>query len=157
MEDLFSYRLSLLQKEMEMLQNGIRGYDSIVFTIKGWAITVFSAIILFAVDKQKPFLYLFCIASILSFWLIDAFYKSTQNMLIHRYREIETFLQSPDFETAMAKRNFGSFRAPHFQKGFSMGKSQRLRWLLRAALKFHTYSLYTFLLLLAIGMLLFAR
>ena len=89
MEDLFSYRLSLLQKEMEMLQNGIRGYDSIVFTIKGWAITVFSAIILFAVDKQRPFLYLFCIASVLSFWLIDSYYKSTQNILISRYRKIE--------------------------------------------------------------------
>ncbi|MGA7952114.1 MAG: hypothetical protein WCA07_01210 [Gloeobacterales cyanobacterium] len=157
MEDLFSYRLSLLQKEMEMLQNGIRGYDSIVFTIKGWSITVFSAIILFAVDKQKPFLYLFCIASILSFWLIDAFYKSTQNILINRYRKIEIFLQGSDFETAMAERSFGSFLTPHFQEGFSMRRSQRLHWLLKAALQFHTYSLYALLLILAIGMFLFVR
>lgn len=142
-----------------MLQNGIRGYDSIVFTIKGWAITIFSAIILFAVDKQKPFLYLFCVASILSFWLIDAFYKSTQNVLIYRYRKIETFLQGSDFETAMAERDFGSFRIPHFQEGFSARRSQRLRGLLRAALQFHihTYLLYAFLLVLAIGLLLFMR
>jgi hypothetical protein len=152
MEDLFSYRLSLLQQEMEMLQNGIRGYDSIVFTIKGWAITVFSAIILFAVDKHKPFLYLFCIASVLSFWLIDAFYKSTQNILINRYGKIEAFLQGDDFEKAMTDRNFGNFLIPHFQEGFNMRKSQRLRWLLQAALQFYTYSLYVFLLVLAIGM-----
>lgn len=157
MEDLFSYRLNLLQKEMEMLQNGIRGYDSIVFTIKGWTITVFSAIILFAIDKQKPFLYLFCIASILSFWLIDAFYKSTQNTLIYRYRKIETFLQSSGFETAMAERNFGGFRVPNFQEGFSVRERERLRWLLRAALQFSTYALYALLLILAVSALLFVR
>jgi hypothetical protein len=157
MEDLFSYRLGLLQKEMEMLQNAIRGYDSIVFTIKGWAITVFSAIILFAVDKQKPLLYLFCIASVLSFWLIDAFYKSTQNILISRYRKIETFLRGSDFEKAMAERNFGDFLIPYFQEGLSMRRSQRLRWLLRAALQFHTYSLYAFLIILAVGMAALAR
>ena len=140
-----------------MLQNGIRGYDSIVFTIKGWAITVFSAIILFAIDKQKPFLYLFCIASVLSFWLIDAYYKSTQNILISRYRKIETFLQGDSFEKAMADRNFGDFLIPYFQEGFNVRKVQRLCWLLYAALQFHTYSLYAFLLLLAIGMAVLAR
>lgn len=152
MEDSFSYRLELLQKEMDMLQNGIRGYDSIVFTVKGWAITVFSAIILFAVDKQKPFLYLFCIASVLAFWLIDAFYKSTQNTLITRYKKIETFLQSSDFETAMAERSFGNFRVPYFQEGFAVKKSQRLRWFLEAALQGHTFLLYVFLLILAISL-----
>jgi hypothetical protein len=157
MEDLFSCRLSLLQKEMEMIQNGIRGYDSIVFTIKGWAITIFSAIILFAVDKQKPFLYLFCIASVLSFWWIDAFYKSTQNILISRYATIEAFLQGDDFAKAMTDRNFGNFLIPHFREGFNMRKSQRLRWLLQAALQFYTYSLYAFLLVLAIGMAILAQ
>lgn len=89
MADLFSYRLDFLQKEMAMLQDSIRSYDSILFTIKGWSITVFSAIILFTVDKQKPFLYFFCIASVLSFWLLDAFYKSTQTILISRYRKLK--------------------------------------------------------------------
>lgn len=78
MENLFSCQLELFKKEMEMLQNAIRGYDTILFTIKGWAITVFSAMVLFAVDKQKPYLYWFCIASVLAFWFIDAFYKDTQ-------------------------------------------------------------------------------
>jgi hypothetical protein len=157
MEDLFSCRLSLLQKEMEMLQNGIRGYDSIVFTIKGWAITIFSAIILFAVDKQKPLLYLFCIASVLSFWWIDAFYKSTQNILISRYATIEAFLQGDEFEKAMTDRNFGNFLIPNFCERFNMKRSQRLRWLLQAALQFYTYSLYAFLLVLAIAMAILAR
>ncbi|HEY9295722.1 MAG TPA: hypothetical protein VIQ31_05005 [Phormidium sp.] len=118
MADLFSYRLDFLQKEMSMLQDSIRSYDSIVFTIKGWSITVFSAIILFTVDKQKPFLYFFCIASVLSFWLLDAFYKSTQAILIARYRKLEIFIQGPDFETAIAERSFGNLLIPHFQEGF---------------------------------------
>lgn len=151
MEDLFSYRLSLLQKEMEMLQNAIRGYYSILFTIKGWAITAFSAIILFAVDKQKPFLYLLCIASVLSFWWIDAFYKSTQNILISRYGKIEVFLRGADFEKAMTDRNFGSFLIPHFAEGFNVMRNQRLRSLFQAAFQFHTFLLYAFLLILVIG------
>lgn len=154
MKDLFSYRLELLQKEMEMLQNGIRGYDSIVFTIKGWAITVFSGIILFAVDKQKPFLYLFCIASVLAFWLIDAFYKSTQNCLIIRYSKIETFLRSPEFEQVMSSQDFGTFRVPYFQEGFALNKHQRFRLLQQAAFQGHTFLLYAFLLILAMGMFL---
>ena len=153
MDDLFSYRLKLLQKEMEMLQNGIRGYDSIIFTIKGWSITVFSAIVIFAVDKQKPFLYWLCFASLLSFWLIDAFYKSIQNNMISRYRKIEIFLQSSDFEAAIAERSFGNFRVPNFNEELSVRRSQRLRWLLQAALQFYTYSLYTFLL----GLTIFAK
>lgn len=154
MEDLFSYQLELLQKEMEMLQNSIRGYDSIVFTIKGWAITVFSGIVLFAIDKQKPFLYLFCMASVLAFWMTDAFYKSIQNILISRYRTIERFLQSSDFEQAMANRDFGSFQVPHLQAGFVFGKLRRFPLLLQAALQVHTFLPYVFLLVLAIGMFL---
>ena len=87
---------------------------------KGWVITVFSAIILFAVNKQKPLLYLFRIASVLSFWLIDALYRSTQNLLISQYRKIETFLRGDDFEKAMTEHSFGDFPVLYFQEGFSI-------------------------------------
>ena len=141
-----------------MLQNSIRGYDSILFTIKGWAITVFSGIILFIVDKQKPLLYLFCIASVFAFWLVDAFYKSTQNLLIHRYRKIEELLQSPTFEQVIKNRDFGDFRVPYFQEGwFYTKKRERFRLILKAALRGHTYVLYVFLLTLAATMLLLFR
>lgn len=155
MTDLFSYQLELLKQEMDMLQNSIRGYDSILFTIKGWAITIFSGIILFAIDKQKPLLYLFCIASVLAFWLVDAFYKSAQNFLINRYRKIETLLQSSDFEQIMKDRTFGNFQVPHFQDGwFYTKKYERFRLIVKAALQGHTFVLYVFLLVLAITMFL---
>lgn len=141
---------------MEMLQNSIRGYDSIVFTIKGWAITVFSGIILFAFDKQKPLLYLFCVGTILSFWLIDSYFKSTQNILIKRYRDIESFLRSTEFETAIAERSLGDFKVPHFQAYFNVSKVKRFQYLFEAASQFYTYSLYVFLLILTVGMLLLA-
>lgn len=158
MTDLFAYQLELLKQEMDMLQNSIRGYDSMLFTIKGWAITIFSGIVLFAVDKQKPVLYLFCIASVLAFWLIDAFYKSTQNLLIKRYRKIEILLQSPDFETVMINRTFGNFQIPHFQESWvDAQRPERLKLVIRAALQGHTYTLYVFLLILAIAMLLLSQ
>jgi hypothetical protein len=114
---------------MEMLQNAIRGYDSILFTIKGWAITLFSGIILFAVDKQKPFLYWFCVAIILGFWFLDAFYKNTQNMLIERYQKIEVFIRSPDFQQVMLNRDFKDFNIPFFGEGFYVKRSLQLRFL----------------------------
>jgi len=50
MDDEFQYKFELLKQEMDNLQNGIRNYDGTLFTIKGWAITVFSAFIIFAAD-----------------------------------------------------------------------------------------------------------
>jgi hypothetical protein len=158
MSNLFSYKLELLKQEMEMLQSSIRGYDSVLFTIKGWAITVFSGIILFIVDKQKPLLYLFCIACVFAFWLVDAFYKTTQNFLIYRYRKIEELMQSPVFEEIIKHRDFGNFRVPYFQEGwFYTEKRERFRLILKAALQGHTYVLYVFLLTLAVAMSLLFR
>jgi hypothetical protein len=150
MSDLFSYQLDFLKQEMEMLQSSIRGYDSILFTVKGWAITVFSGIILFAVDKQKPLLYLFCAASVSAFWLVDAFYKSTQNILIHRYRTIEELLRSPNFESIIDNRTFGNFQVPSFW--LHAQKHTRFQLVLQAALQAHTVVLYVFLIILAITM-----
>jgi hypothetical protein len=156
--DLFAYQLDLVKQEMDMLQNSIREYDSILFTIKGWAITLFSGIILFAIDKQTPSLYLFCIVSVLAFWLIDAFYKSTQNFLISRYRRIEELLRSPEFEEIMRNRDFANFPVPYFQDGwFNTSKPRRSRLVLKAALQWHTFVLYAFLTLLALVMFFLLR
>jgi hypothetical protein len=37
----FDYQFELLKFELDTLQQGIRTYDSILFIIKGWAITIF--------------------------------------------------------------------------------------------------------------------
>ena len=44
-EDEFDYKFKLLMNEMDHLQSGIGSYDTIMFTIKGWAITAFSAFV----------------------------------------------------------------------------------------------------------------
>lgn len=78
MDDEFQYKFKLMKQEIDNLQNGIRSYDSILFIIKGWAITVFTAFIFFAADKQRPLYLNICAVAVILFWFLDSIYKSIQ-------------------------------------------------------------------------------
>lgn len=140
MATAFEYRLDLLKQEMETLQNGIRSYDTILFTIKGWAITIFSATTFFAIDKQRSLLYIFCAVSVVLFWLLDAVYESIQRILPQRYRRIEKFMQSEAFDQAVLDQSLGDFRVPDIQAGFAVGRQAHYRSILQEARLGHTYS-----------------
>jgi hypothetical protein len=40
MKDEFEYKYEILLREVDNLQSGIRNYDTLLFRIKGWAITL---------------------------------------------------------------------------------------------------------------------
>ena len=48
MDNGFQFKLDLLKLEMDAVQNGVQTYDQDQFTIKRWAITVFSGFVFFA-------------------------------------------------------------------------------------------------------------
>ncbi len=127
MSNLFQYKLDLLKQEIDNLQNGIRGYDTVLLTVKGWTITIFSAVIFFAIDKQQAILFPFCAILVILFWLLDAFYRTIQGRLILRYHEIEKFLQSPEFDSAVADQSFGSFHIPNTYERFRTTTQDKLR------------------------------
>ena len=152
MNDEFDYKFELLKQEMEILQNGIRTYDSNLFTIKGWAITVFSAAIYFSLQARRPVYLVLSAASVLLFWMVDAVFKTVQRIYISRYNKIEQFLQSPQFAQAVAERSFKDFIIPDVSGGFHLRTSKMWPAILQAAIVLPTMLLYVAMLVLTAGL-----
>ena len=150
MSDEFEYRFELLKQEMATLQDGIKTYDGILFTIKGWAITIFSAFIFFAADKQKPIFLVICAVAVMLFWLLDAIYKSIQGVYIHRYNQIEEFLRSPQFTKTIQERSFNDFSISRVGASFKVGREEKFKTIFRAALMLHNFVLYVAMLILIV-------
>jgi cytochrome b subunit of formate dehydrogenase len=120
MDDEFKFKLELLKYEMDTVQSGIRAYSQVQFTIKGWAITIFSGFIFFAAKEKQPiFLSLSAIAVIL-FWILDAIFKSIQEVYICRATKIEHFLQKLEF--LPDKHPFQNFTVPNTESAFEQLK-----------------------------------
>ena len=91
MESLTSREYDVLLKEYELLHARVNDYDSRLFQIKGWSITIFSAMLGFAILKDKPLLLIVPFFTCFIFWGLDALYKSFQRITIERTVEVESF------------------------------------------------------------------
>ncbi len=148
MNDEFQYRYDLLKQEIDILQEGIRQYDSALFTIKGWAITIFSAFIFFAADKRQPSFLILCAISVTLFWLFDSTYRSIQRIYIRRYNEIEQFLKSIEFSQAIKERDFKNFFIPNIGASFNVRGFKKYTEIFRVAFMYHNALLYVAMLVL---------
>jgi hypothetical protein len=77
-------RLELLKAELNAVQSSIQSFDTIVFQIKGWCVTVALAIGGFAVSGHTPALTLIGIAAIIGFFLMNCQFKTIQRKFIRR-------------------------------------------------------------------------
>jgi len=150
MKDSFDYKFELLKFELNSLQQGIRNYDSILFIIKGWAITMFSAVVLFSAQVEKPTYLILCVVSTLLFWMLDAVFKAIQKAYTLRYNEIEKFLQSDKFNKALAERSLDGFVTPDIASGFSRGIKFEISQIYRSARIYSTAMLYISILILTL-------
>ena len=155
MDDEFQFKLGLLKQEMDTVQNGIRTYGQVQFTIKGWAITIFSGFIFFATKETKPiFLSLSAVAVIL-FWILDATFKSLQQVYIERATKIEEFLQG--LTPAQGGKAFDKFTVPNIESTFNnLNGPAKARGVLRAGLMLQLALLYV-VMLVVIGVLVFLK
>jgi hypothetical protein len=74
----FERRYSLLIKEWELCEGSIGRYDTIVFAIRGWAVSIFTAVLAASAAANEPKLILFSLVPPLLFWAMDALNKSFQ-------------------------------------------------------------------------------
>jgi hypothetical protein len=95
-QDSFSFRLEILRDELGRSQNRIENYDSLIFRIKGWAITLWLGTLWFALKENLPLLLFAAIPVLISFWLIETQYKRYQQRHIVRIRHIEKFLNATE-------------------------------------------------------------
>lgn len=157
MDDEFQYKFELVKQEIDSLQSGIRSYDGILFTIKGWAITIFSTFIFFAADKKQPLFLLFCAIAIVLFWLLDSTYRSIQRIYIRRYNAIERYLQSLEFSQAIKERSFKDFYIPNTGASFNVKGITKYTEIFQVAFMYHNALLYISMLFLVVILSIFMK
>jgi hypothetical protein len=130
---IFEYRLDVLLKEWEFAQAQIGQFDTIAMSIRGWAVSLFSAMLAASITLKNPDLLCWAPVPIILFWLLDALFKSFQERVIERSHKIEAYLRSQRFaEDAKSQAALG-FETPFISSVFKVGLPERARGVLRAA------------------------
>lgn len=119
--DLFEAQLAIIMKEWDYCQAHISRFDTIIFGIRGWAVSAFTAILAVSVTQKLPVLMLFATIPIVLFWIIDAVNRTFQRRFLVRGRTIEVYLNSQDFQSDFQERTFRHFDAPKISMSFSGG------------------------------------
>jgi len=87
-------RLALLQTELNAIQNGIRGMDTILFQIKGWCVTTSLAIGGFAVAYHQPALLIVGAGAVAGFYLVTCQFRLIQRAFIRRNKTLDSELRA---------------------------------------------------------------
>ncbi len=77
--------MAIKEKHLEIIQGVITRHNSNSFLIKGWTITIVSAIFAIAGTLKEPFLTLIPLIPILIFWYLDSFYLANERCFISLY------------------------------------------------------------------------
>ncbi len=95
------FRSNLILKEIEIIQNKIDNFDEHSLIIKGWAITLWSAIWLWAINQwiENPnnsieWIIIIGVVAVIFFWLFDSLFKFYQRAFIVRTKQIESYLNN---------------------------------------------------------------
>lgn len=75
-------------KHLEFIQNIISRMASNSFLLKGWAITIVSALIAISIDKNNCNYFNVAYFPLVIFWLLDAYYLKQERLFRHLYDEV---------------------------------------------------------------------
>jgi hypothetical protein len=150
-KDAFDYKLEIVVKEWDYIQSHIGRYDTIIFNIRSWAVSAFTAMLAVSASQKLPALMLLAILPMLMFWLIDALHKSFQRHFMRRGGEIESYLASDNFIDDVKSRTGIRIVAPTLSTMFGQGSfSARLKYVLKTALIRNVLVTYAALLFLCL-------
>lgn len=77
-----------LSQHLQFIQDVINRMSNNSFLIKGWSVTVSSAILAFVVNNPKPLFAVIALFSSLSFWGLDAYYLRQERLFRCLYDEV---------------------------------------------------------------------
>ncbi len=112
-ERLFRNKLSILYLELRMMQNTMDKYDGLIFQIRGWEISIWSALMVIALEFGRPQILLLAILTPFVFWAFDGMYKTYRENYKKRRDEIASFLNSDDFSKSFKLETI-NFKTPAF-------------------------------------------
>ncbi|PHI17959.1 hypothetical protein CEQ90_20425, partial [Lewinellaceae bacterium SD302] len=96
------------RKHLEMIQNIISRMSRNSFLIKGWTITIVSAVLVF-LDKSREAtnLDIALILPIIAFWLLDGFFLAQERSYIAKFNQVRLLTENEiDFDLAPLGGNF---------------------------------------------------
>ena len=95
-ENVVNEQQPFLLKEIEVIHNQISKCDEYSLIVKGWAITLWTALLLFVISQNPNEINInvlcLSIGSLFMFWIIDAYFKYFQRMSIARSSLISDYL-----------------------------------------------------------------
>ena len=95
----FKFQLKMLEKGGEELERQIGRLDDVLFKIKASAITVWVAVIGWAISSSTPLLVPLGFAVLAGFWLLEGIFRRVQLRYIGHIRTLATFLNdTPQLE-----------------------------------------------------------
>jgi hypothetical protein len=147
MAETFDYQLAILMKEWDQCEAGIGRYDTIMFSIRTWAVTLSTATAGAAASLKSPNILLIGIVPAILLYLIDSTNKSYQFHFTQRVREIQAYLSSQDFKDDSTQKAI-NFRTPVFASNFPIGRLDRLKAVKMAALRMSVWITYASILLI---------
>ncbi|CAL2106519.1 membrane hypothetical protein [Tenacibaculum sp. 190524A02b] len=77
--------MAVVEKHLDYIQSVISRHNSNSFMIKGWTITIVSAIFALAGSLKEPILAIIPVMPILVFWYLDSFYLANERCYISLY------------------------------------------------------------------------
>jgi hypothetical protein len=142
-------------KEWEQCEGGIARYDTIMFSIRTWAVTVFVAMLGIASTLKNPTLVIITVFPTVLLFLIDAVNKSFQQHFIDRAACIQRYLASDRLTADVATRNM-SFPCPVFAETFAdVVKIKRLKAISRSVIQLSVYLQYAAICMISVLIWLF--
>lgn len=100
-EDAFSYRLEILKKELDTINESIRKIDDIGNSIKNWSILAWTGSVTAILTKPELYSYILFTAIIpIVFMFTDAHWRKIQRRFAYRQLQIGEFLNSSKLEEA---------------------------------------------------------
>lgn len=88
-------RISILQKEAEIIQGIIKRKSNNSFLIKGWTVSLIVATLIFQGQKEHI---LVAFIPLVSFWFLDAYYRQKVKMYKNLYKwDIENRLNTDEY------------------------------------------------------------
>lgn len=112
--DVAGAKLETVRQELRFVQSSIDKYDDMIFKIRGWEVTIWTAVMVVLFQSGKHQVLAISMVIPLIFWVLDAMYHSFRMSYRDRRTAINDYLASARFEREFAagKVGFGSPEHP---------------------------------------------
>lgn len=116
--DAFDFKHDILMREWQLVNDGIGRLDTVIFLIRGWAVTITTGGVAYAFVQQHAIVPIYIVVPLLLTWAYDALFKSFQSAYISRNLSIEKYLSSDQFLMDFREHREISFKTPATLDGF---------------------------------------